>query len=38
MFDSTAYYAIAFNQDTSQPVGFCHFRFDNDYDNEVIYW
>jgi hypothetical protein len=36
MFDAKAYYLIA--SDQSERVAFCHFRFDMDFDNEVVYW
>jgi predicted acetyltransferase len=35
MFESSAYYLIAYDQD--KPVGFCHFRFDMDYGSQVVY-
>ena len=38
MFDEAAYYLIAYDSKKNQPIGFSHFRFDIDYDDEVIYW
>lgn len=38
MFDPKAYYLIAYQQGTDRPMGYSHFRFDMDFDNEVIYW
>ncbi len=38
MFDPNSYYVIATNKDSDKPIGFCHFRIDNDFENEVIYW
>ncbi len=37
LFDMRSYYLIATNAVTSQPLGYCHFRFDMDFDCEVIY-
>jgi hypothetical protein len=38
LFDVNSYYLIATNTDTNKPIGYCHFRFDMDYEREVIYW
>ena len=39
MFEEAAYYIIAYDSsDPMKPVGFCHFRFDMDYEFEVVYW
>ena len=37
MFEEKAYYLLAFDCTTNKPVGYCHFRFDMDFDNEVVY-
>jgi hypothetical protein len=39
MFDPQAYFLIAsdFNDD-SKLYGFSHFRFEMDFDDEVLYW
>lgn len=36
LFDENAYYLIIYKDIT--PVGYSHFRFDMDFDNEVVYW
>ena len=39
LFDPKAYYIIAFDEESNdKPIGYCHFRFDMDYEDEVIYW
>ncbi|CAF0707703.1 unnamed protein product [Brachionus calyciflorus] len=35
LFDERAYYILVYNLDS--PIGYCHYRFDMDFDNEVIY-
>ncbi len=37
MFDSRAYYLLAYDC-ANKLVGFSHFRFDMDFDDEVVYW
>jgi hypothetical protein len=39
IFDSTAYFLIAsdFNDD-NKLYGYANFRFDMDFDDEVLYW
>ena len=37
LLEDRAQYLIA-KTSTGEPVGFCHFRFDMDYDLAVIYW
>jgi hypothetical protein len=38
LFDSKAYYIIAYEENTNKQIGYSHFRFDMDFDYEVIYW
>lgn len=40
LFDESAYYIIAYDvsDNSKKPVGFSHFRFDMDFESEVIYW
>lgn len=39
MFDSSAYYLIAYDfNDETKLYGYSHFRFDMDFDDEVLYW
>ena len=37
LFDDRAWYLLARDADNGKPVAFSHFRFDMDYDDEVLY-
>ena len=38
MFDKMAYYLTIKNKENNEIVTFSHFRFDYEYDDEVLYW
>ncbi len=37
LLEDAAWYLLARNTETNEAVGFAHFRFDMDYDDEVLY-
>lgn len=37
LFDDRAWYLIARNAEDKKLIGYAHFRFDMDYDDEVLY-
>lgn len=37
MYDDAAWYLIAENADDNTPIAYAHFRYDMDYDDEVLY-
>ena len=38
IFDPSAYFIIGTDTKTKKLVGYTNFRFDMDFDNEVLYW